>query len=65
MKMICYNNKLSIISVLVEANVNTRKENYNNHNSSNEVEDWMLKCIFYDKSTHDGGVLTKKQGEYI
>jgi hypothetical protein len=27
----------------VEANVNTQKENQNNQNSSNEVEDLMLK----------------------
>lgn len=34
----------------LKANVNTRKENQNNHNSSNEAKDIVLKGILCHKS---------------
>jgi hypothetical protein len=41
----------------VEENVNTRKENQDHQNSSNEVEDVMLKGILCHKLASDEGAL--------
>jgi hypothetical protein len=41
----------------VKINVNTRKENQGHQNSSNEMEDEMLKGILCNKSASDGGAL--------